>query len=239
MSQFARTALLIGDQAIDRLKNAHVAVLGVGGVGGACTEALARAGVGQISLFDADTVSLSNINRQIIALHSTVGQPKVEVLRSRILDIHPEAVVHAHAVFYSAENAADYPLDPYDYIVDAIDTVTSKALLIELAYQKNIPIISCMGAGNKLDATRFEVSDLYATSVCPLAKAMRGILKKRGVPALKVVYSKEEPLKPQQVHTEHGRHLPGSMPYVPPVAGMIAAGEVIKDLCCLHRQSPA
>ncbi len=218
-----RTAAVIGGGACNILKSSRVAIFGVGGVGGNAAEALARAGIGRIDLFDGDIVNLSNINRQLIALHSTVGQKKVEVMRVRILDINPDCEVHTNCVFYLPENAADFPLDGYDYIVDAIDTVSAKLELAVRAQSANVPIISAMGAGNKLDPTAFTVSDIYKTDTCPLARVMRRELKARGVKKLKAVWSREVAVK-----TENGTV--GSMPYVPGVAGYIIAGEVIKDL---------
>ncbi len=218
-----RTAAVIGGGACNRLKNAKIAIFGVGGVGGNAAEALARAGIGSIDLFDGDTVNLSNINRQLIALHSTVGKRKVDVMRERILDINPDCLVNANFVFYLPENANDFPLDAYDYIVDAVDTVAAKLELTVRADAAGIPIISAMGAGNKLDPTAFTVSDIYKTDTCPLARVMRRELKARGVKHLKAVWSRETAVK-----TEGGTV--GSMPYVPGVAGYIIAGEVIKDL---------
>ena len=230
VEEFSRSALLMGDEKMAKLQKAHVAVFGVGGVGAACCEALARGGVGKMTIFDDDVVSLSNINRQFVALHSTLGMKKAEVMRRRILDINPAAIVEAHCVFYGEENAADYPLDGFDYIVDCIDTVSSKLLLIRLAHEQQIPIISALGAGNKMDPTRFQVADISQTSVCPLAKVIRTQLRKIGISRHKVVFSTETPLKPQTVLNQAGRHLPGSLSFVPPVMGMILAGEVIKDL---------
>ena len=231
MSEFSRSALLLGDEAIEKLRKAHVAVFGVGGVGAACAEALARGGVGQITLVDDDDVSLSNINRQFVALHSTVGQKKAEVMKARILDINPNAVVHARCEFFSAETVGAFDFSAYDYIVDAIDTVSSKILLIETAHQMNVSMISALGAGNKMDPTRFQAADLYETSVCPLARALRSQLKKRGILKHRVVYSTEPPMATKEVICENGRHLPGSLSFVPPVMGMILAGEAIKTLC--------
>lgn len=230
MSEFSRSALLLGDAAMERLQKAHVAVFGVGGVGAACAEALARGGIGQMTLVDDDEVSLSNINRQFPALHSTLGQKKAEVMQARILDINPRAAVHARCEFFSAETADAFDFSAYDHIVDAIDTVSSKLLLIERAHQMHIPIISALGAGNKMDPTRFQAADLYETSVCPLARVLRSQLKKRGILAHRVVYSTEPPLQPREILCENGRHLPGSLSFVPPVMGMILAGEVIKAL---------
>jgi len=228
--EFSRTAYVFGEDAIEKLNNAHVAVFGVGGVGGHICEALARAGVGQIDIFDKDTVSLSNINRQIIALHSTVGKPKVEVMKNRILDINPDCKVGANEVFYLPENADQFDLSEYDYIADAVDTVSAKLEIITRAYSLGIPVISAMGAGNKTDPTRFEVADIYDTSVCPLAKVMRKELKTRGVKKLKVVYSKEEPKKSGVIDSESGKAVPGSLPFVPSVMGLMMAGEIIKGL---------
>lgn len=230
--QFSRTAMLIGENAVDLLSKKHVAVFGVGGVGSFCVEALARAGVGELTLFDADTVDITNLNRQLIALHSTIGEPKTQVARLRALDINPDAIININTVFYSAENAESFDLTRFDYIIDAIDTVSSKLLLIERAANAAVPIISSMGTGNKLDPLRFEITDIYKTSVCPLAKVMRYELKKRGIKKLKVLYSKEEPIKPQfeAAGSPKGRHSPASISFVPSVAGLIIAGEVIKEL---------
>ncbi len=228
--QFSRTALLLGDGAIEKLKNSRVAVFGVGGVGGYVVEALARSGVGTLDLIDKDTVSVSNINRQIIALHSTIGQLKTEVAAARAKDINPDVVVHTHNVFYLPETAQEFDFSKYDYVVDAIDTVSGKIALVEQAKKSGTPIISSMGAGNKLDATAFEVADITKTSVCPLARVMRRELKKRGIEHLKVVYSKEEPLPSPLTDEESGKAIPGSIAFVPSVVGLIIAGEVIKDL---------
>ena len=245
--EFARTELLLGQLAMARLFSARVAVFGIGGVGSFAAEALARAGVGALDLFDDDKVCLTNINRQLIATHKTIGKKKVDVMRERILEINPKCAVTAHECFYGADNAEEYDLSVYDYIVDAIDTVSSKLLLIERAFQANVPVISCMGAGNKLDPTRFTIADIYSTSVCPLARVMRRELKKRGIPALKVVYSTEEAVKPletQELSCKSNcvcppgtkrtcsarRAVPGSVSFVPPVAGFILASEVVKDI---------
>lgn len=228
--RFIRTAAVLGADSIEKLKAAKVAVFGVGGVGGHIAEALARAGVGTIELFDRDEVSESNINRQIVALHSTLGRDKVEVMKERILDINPDAVVKTHKVFYLPENADDFSLESYDYIADAIDTVSAKIELICRAEALNIPIISAMGAGNKLDPSAFRVADIYKTSVCPLAKVMRRELKLRGVKKCTVVYSKEESVKPQFFNDEGGKPNVGSLPFVPSVMGLIMAGEIIKNL---------
>ena len=229
--EFIRSAMLLGEDAIERLTAAKVAVFGVGGVGGYVCEALARAGVGELHLFDNDVVSLSNINRQIIALQSTVGRPKVEMMRERILDINPDCRVVAHQVFYLPENADDFPLSEFDYVADAIDTVSAKIELAVRATASNIPIICAMGTGNKLDATRFCVTDLSKTSGCPLARVMRRELKARGITHLKVVYSTEEAKKPISLNEEEGVRIPpASLPYVPPVAGLLMAGEIICEL---------
>ncbi|MBQ8416447.1 MAG: tRNA threonylcarbamoyladenosine dehydratase [Clostridia bacterium] len=230
--ELSRTAMLLGEDAIERLKNARVAVFGIGGVGGYVCEALVRSGVGAIDLFDSDTVSLSNINRQIIALHSTVGKQKTEAMKERILDINPACRVTAHNVFYLPENADSFPLDPYDYIADAVDTVSAKIELAVRAKEAGVPLISAMGTGNKLDPTRFSVTDLSKTSGCPLARVMRRELKARGITHLKVVYS-TEPAAPLSILPEkeiNGRTPPASLSFVPPVAGLILAGEIIKDL---------
>ena len=229
--RFSRTKMLIGDVSLEKLNNSRVAVFGVGGVGGYVVEALARAGVGKIDLIDNDTVSVSNINRQIIALHSTVGRPKTEVMSERIKDINPEIKVECINKFVLPENIDEFDFSAYDYIVDAIDTVSGKLAIIEKAYFLCKPVISSMGTGNKLDPTRFEITDINKTSVCPLARVMRYELKKRGVKKLKVLYSKEEPLKPFDAETnEKGKAIPGSISCVPSVAGLIIASEVIKDL---------
>lgn len=219
--QLARTELLIGKKAIDTLKKSRVAVFGVGGVGGYVVEALVRSGIGEIDLIDNDTVCLSNLNRQIIATRKTIGKYKVNVMKDRILEINPEAIVHTHICFFLPETANEFDFKNYSYVVDAIDTVTGKLQIIEQAKKANIPVISAMGAGNKLDPTRFVVSDIYKTRVCPLAKVMRRELRKRGIEQLKVVYSTEEAKKNQ---------IPGSIAFVPSVAGLIVAGEVVRDL---------
>ena len=228
--QFSRTALLIGEEGVEKLKNSKVAVFGVGGVGGYVVEALARSGVGALELIDKDTVSESNINRQIIALHSTVGRLKTEVMAERVKDINPDCKVSVRNLFYLPETAGEFDFSSYDYVVDAIDTVSGKIALIEQAKKANVPVISSMGAGNKLDPTAFEVADITKTSVCPLARVMRRELKKRGVEHLKVVYSKEEPLPSALIDAESGKPIPGSIAFVPSVVGLILASEVIKDL---------
>ena len=232
--QFLRTQMLLGTDAIETLQKSRVAVFGIGGVGGYTVEALARSGIGAIDLIDHDTVSISNINRQILATHSTVGLPKVEAAERRILDINPACVVRTHPVFYTPETADQFDFREYDYIVDAIDTVTGKLQLVQAAMAANTPIICCMGTGNKLDASAFEVSDISKTTMCPLARIMRKELGKRGIKHLKVVYSKEEALMPTGWEEEAAalgkRQIPGSVAFVPGTAGLILAGEVIKDL---------
>lgn len=223
-NRFSRTEMLLGAEAIERLAGARVAVFGVGGVGGYVVEALVRSGVGMLDLIDNDTVNLTNINRQIIALQSTVGKYKVDVAKERALDINPEVKVNVYRTFYLPENAAEFHFEDYDYVVDAIDTVTGKLMLAEQAKAAGTPIISSMGAGNKLDPTAFRVADIYETKVCPLAKVMRRECKKRGIERLKVVYSEEEAIN-------CGRSTPGSVAFVPSVVGLIIAGEVVKDLC--------
>lgn len=220
---FSRTEMLIGADSVKTLKTKKVIVFGVGGVGSAAVEALARAGVGSISLVDNDTVNVTNINRQLIATHSTVGRPKTEVAKERVLDINPNAEVTCFNLFFTPENAGNINLEDYDYIIDAVDTVTAKIHIICEAERLGVPVISSMGTGNKLDPSAFTVADIYKTSVCPLARVMRTELKKRGVKKLKVVYSEEQPQRA-------GNRTPASISFVPPVAGFIAAGEVIKDL---------
>ncbi len=227
---FSRTTALLGQDAVEKLKNARVIVFGVGGVGGFVVEALARSGVGHIDVVDNDKVSLSNINRQIIALHSTVGRWKTDVIKERVLDINPNTVVHTHNTFYLPERADEFDFSAYDYVVDAIDTVSGKISIIERAAATNTPVISAMGAGNKLDATAFEVSDIAKTSVCPLARVMRRELKKRGIEHAKVVYSTETAKESALKDEETGKSVPGSIAFVPSVMGLIIAGEVIKDL---------
>lgn len=232
-NQFSRTELLLGNAALEKLQKARVAVFGVGGVGGYAVEALARAGIGAIDLIDNDCFSLSNLNRQLLATHKTVGKYKVEVAAERVAEINPECQVRAHKTFFLPENAAQFDFSQYDYVVDAIDTVAGKIGLVVAAKEAGVPIVSVMGAGNKLDAAAFEVADIYKTSVCPLAHVMRKELRKRGIEHLKVVYSKEKPLKPCETIADDNsarRQIPGSVSFVPPVAGLIAAGEVIKDL---------
>ena len=226
----SRAELLLGDEALEKLRSARVALFGIGGVGSFAAEALARGGVGHITLVDGDTVSITNINRQLIALHSTVGKEKTAVMAERIADISPETEVETYPVVYGAENRDLLDFSTYDYVIDAIDTVTSKLILIEEAKKAGVPVISCMGTGNKFHPERFEVTDISKTSVCPLAKVMRKELKVRGIKNVKVVYSKEEPQKPA-ASTETGkRQIPGSLSFVPPVAGLLLAGEVIRHI---------
>lgn len=230
---FSRTALLLGEDALQKLKNCRIAIFGLGGVGGYCLEALARSGVGAFDLIDNDVVDITNINRQILALRSTVGKSKTEVAAERVHDINPDAEVNIFNVFFGAESADKFDFSRYDYVVDAIDTVSSKVLLALRAQEAGVRIISCMGTGNKLDPTAFEVTDIYKTSVCPLARAMRSLLKRAGVKSLKVVYSKELPAGVDNSAAEKrpsGRPAPASCAFVPSVAGLIMAGEVIKDI---------
>ena len=232
--EFSRMGLLLGEEALSRLEGARVAVFGLGGVGGYTVEALARAGIGKLDLIDSDTVSLSNRNRQILATRSTLGLPKTEAAKQRVLDINEEAQVTTWELFYNADTADMIDLGMYDYIVDAIDTVTAKLLLIQRAYEAGTPIISCMGTGNKLDPTAFQVTDISKTSMCPLARVMRKELGKRGIKHLKVVYSQEEAMTPHGAEEEMAalgkRQIPGSVSFVPGAAGLILAGEVIRDL---------
>ena len=253
MTQFSRTELLLGKDAMQKLSESRVAVFGVGGVGGYVCEALVRSGVGAFDLIDDDKVCLTNLNRQIIATRKTVGKYKVDVMKERILDINPDADVRIHKCFFLPENANEFPFGEYDYVVDAVDTVTAKIELVMQAQKMHVPIISSMGAGNKLDGSQFRVADIYKTKVCPLAKVMRHELKKRGVKMLKVVYSEEMPTRPIEdmaiscrtncicpPGAEHKcterRDIPGSVAFVPSVAGLIIAGEVVKDLCRDYRQ---
>lgn len=221
-NRFSRTEALLGEQAMEKLKKARVAVFGIGGVGGHVVEALVRSGVGAVDIVDSDKVCLSNLNRQIIATESSIGKYKVDVMKERILDINPEAVVNVHKCFYLPETKDEFDFSQYSYVVDAVDTVTAKIQLVMEAEEAGVPIISSMGAGNKLDPTAFQVADIYKTSVCPLAKVMRRELKKRGIKKLKVVYSREQPVVKNAV--------PASVAFVPSVVGLIIAGEVIKDL---------
>ncbi|WP_027308027.1 ThiF family adenylyltransferase [Caloramator sp. ALD01] len=233
LEPFSRTELLIGREALEKLKNSKVAVFGVGGVGSFAVEALARGGVGSLVLIDKDDICITNINRQIHATTKTVGRPKVEVMAERIKDINPSCQVITYKTFYNKDTAEELLKDDYDYVIDAIDTVSSKIDLVVKCKEKNIPIISSMGAGNKLDPTKFEVSDIYKTSVCPLAKVMRSELKKRGVKDLKVVYSRETPIRRnnnEQIEEKQRKQIPASISFVPSVVGLIIAGEVIKDI---------
>lgn len=232
---FSRTAMLLGEEGVEKLAQSRVAVFGIGGVGGYVVEALVRAGVGAIDIIDNDDVCESNLNRQIIATRSNMGRRKVDACEERIRDINPECRVNKSACFYLPQTAGDFRFEEYSYVVDAIDTVTGKIQLVMQAKEAGVPIISCMGTGNKLNPTQLEVADIYKTSVCPLAKVMRRELKKRNIDKLKVVYSKEEPKKPDvpQPLEEDGtlkRSIPGSVSFVPSVAGLIIASEVIKDL---------
>ena len=232
--QFLRTRMLLGDTAMERLENARVAVFGIGGVGGYTVEALARGGIGSIDVIDSDTVGLSNLNRQLLATHSTLGMLKVEAARQRILDINPQCQVRTYPVFYTPETADGFDFREYDYIVDAIDTVTGKLALVQRAVEAGTPIICCMGTGNKLDAAAFEVSDISRTTMCPLARVMRKELAKRGIRHLKVVYSREEAMTPTGWEEEAAaigkRQIPSSVSFVPGAAGLLLAGEVIKDI---------
>lgn len=252
LNQFSRTELLLGKEAMEKLSKSRVAIFGIGGVGGYVCEALVRSGVEAFDLIDDDKVCLTNLNRQIIATRSTVGKYKTQVMKDRILDINPNADVRIHQCFFLPENADDFPWDEYDYIVDAVDTVTAKIALVMKAQEKNIPIISSMGAGNKLDGSQFKVADIYKTKVCPLAKVMRRELKKRGIKKLKVVYSEEQPTRPIEdtssscknhcicppgaTHkcTER-RDIPGSVAFVPSIVGLIIGGEVVKDLAAKQK----
>lgn len=236
--RFLRTEMLLGKEAMEKLSHARVAVFGVGGVGGYCVEALARCGIGTLDLIDHDVVSMTNINRQIHATTKTLGRYKVEVAAERCLEINPDILVHSHHLFYGSETSNALNWSDWDYIVDAIDTVSGKIELVLQAKEKGIPIISSMGAGNKLNPTGFEVADIYETSVCPLAKVMRKELRSRGVEKLKVVYSKETPIKPaapeEMDDNKRNKHLPGSVSFVPSVVGLILAGEVVRELVELY-----
>ncbi len=231
MNQFSRTEILIGKECLDKLKSSRIAIFGIGGVGGYAAEALVRSGIGAIDIIDNDTVAETNLNRQIYALHSTIGQYKVDVAEKRILDINPNVKIKKYKTFYTPETKSEFDFTDYDYVVDAIDTVVGKLSLIEEAKKANVPIICAMGAGNKLDPTRFEVADISKTSVCPLARVIRTELKKRKISGVKVVYSKEPPIKPAVSKEETVKHqIPGSTAFTPAVAGLIIAGEVVKDL---------
>lgn len=231
-NQFTRMELILGSDAMEKLFSAHVIIFGIGGVGSFVAEALARAGIGAIDLVDSDTVNVTNINRQIIALHSTIDRKKVDVMCERILDINPRAKVNKHDIFFSEDNTQYFDFNKYSYIIDAIDTVSAKLTLIKICKMNGIPIISSMGTGNKLDPTQLTVADIYATSVCPLARVMRHELRKLGIESLKVVYSKEEPKRIVTDTDENSlkRAIPGSVSFVPSVAGLILAGEVVKDI---------
>lgn len=230
-SQFLRSEMLLGADSTKKLKSKSVILFGLGGVGSYTAEALARAGIGRITVVDNDCVSVSNLNRQLCALHSTIGKPKVEVVKERILDINPECEVTALKNFYLPENSDEFELEKYDYIADAIDTVSAKINLAQKSQELNIPMISCMGTGNKLDASRFMISDIFKTAGCPLCRVMRTELRKRAVKHLCVVWSPEEPLKPAKTDEESNkRQTPGSLPFVPGVAGLIMAGKIITDL---------
>lgn len=233
-SQFSRTEILLGSTAMGRLQKARVAVFGIGGVGGYAVEALARSGIGTLDLFDHDTVSLTNINRQILATHDTVGMQKVDAAKARILSINPNAVVNTHPVFYTPDTAGDFDFSVYDYIIDAIDTVTGKLCIIQNALAANVPVISCMGTGNKLDPSQLQIADISKTTICPLARIMRKELRKRGITHLKVVYSTEKALTPVGAEEEAAalgkRTIPGSTAFVPGAAGLLLAAEVIRDL---------
>lgn len=247
LNQFSRTQLIFGAEGMERLRRARVAVFGIGGVGGYTVEALARSGVGTLDLIDDDRICLTNLNRQILAMRKTVGQNKVDVAEQRILEINPAAVVHTYKTFYTPQTAGQFDFTLYDYVVDAIDTVTGKLVLVERAQSAGTPVISCMGTGNKVDASAFEVADIYETSVCPLARVMRRELKRRSILHLKVVYSKEPAITPIEDmaiscrnhcicppgtarRCTQRRQVPGSNAFVPAVAGLLLAGEVIKDL---------
>ena len=229
MNEFSRMKLLITEDEMEKIKNLHVAIFGIGGVGGYAVESLARCGVEELTLIDKDIVDATNINRQIIALHSTIGQPKVEIMKKRILDINPNTKVNTFKTFYNRDTVNNFDLSAFSYIVDAIDTISSKLLLIEQANKSKTKIISAMGAANKTDPTKFEVADIYKTSVCPLAKVMRRELKKRNIKSLKVVYSKEEASKPENSDPTQRKVTNGSFSFVPPVVGFILASEIINE----------
>lgn len=240
ITQFSRTELLIGAEYVEKLKHSRVAVFGLGGVGGYVAEALARAGVGALDLVDNDKVSLSNINRQILALHSTIGMPKIEAAKQRLLDINPDLKIVCHNCFYLPENADDFDFKQYDYVADAIDTIAGKIALVQRATEANTPIICAMGAGNKLNACGFKIADISKTSVCPLAKVMRQELRKRGINHFKAVYSEEPALTPLgAAEDSNKRQTPGSISYVPAVAGLLMAGEIIKDILTKNSREAA
>jgi len=231
--EFTRTEMLVGNKGMNKLSSAHVIVFGIGGVGGHAAEALVRSGVGEITLVDFDMISVSNINRQIIALHSTVGKYKVDVMAERLKDINPDIKIHPLRTFFTAENKDEFDFNRYDYIVDAIDTVTSKIELIKCAKKSDTPIICSMGAGNKLDPTKFEVADISKTSVCPLARVIRQKLKELNIKDVKVVFSTEPPVKPHfSIEDKNKKNPPASCAFTPSVAGLIMAGEVVKDIVC-------
>lgn len=231
INQFSRTELLLGKENMEKLKNARVAVFGIGGVGGHCTLALARSGIGAIDLIDNDVISVTNINRQAVAFLSTIGKPKTEVMQNMIADINPQAKVTVKNIFFLPENSKSFDFSQYDYVIDAIDTVAGKIALVECANAAGVPVISSMGAGNKLDPTAFRVADIYDTKVCPLARVMRRELRARGIESLKVVYSEEKAMTPLPSEEASGkRQTPGSVSFVPSVAGLIMAGEVVKDI---------
>lgn len=239
LNQFSRTELLLGGQAMEKLKNSRIAIFGLGGVGSFVAEALCRSGIYNFDIFDNDTVCLTNLNRQLIATQHTIGRLKTEALKQRLLDINPNANIVMHSVFYMPENADNFPFEIYDYVVDAVDTVTAKLEIISRAHKASVKVISSMGAGNKLDPSAFEVADISETSICPLAKVMRRELRKRNINKLKVVYSKEEPKTPivsEELATSVRRQIPGSVAFVPSVAGLIIAGEVIKDLADINKK---
>lgn len=236
LEQFARTELLLGEEAMERLARSRVAVFGIGGVGGYVCEALVRSGIGAFDLIDDDKVCITNLNRQIIATRKTVGRYKTDVMKERMLEINPDVKVRVYKRFVLPENVEEFPFEEYDYVVDAVDTVTAKIAVVLQAQKKEVPVLSCMGAGNKLDAGVFQVTDIYKTEMCPLAKVMRRELKKRGVRKLKVVYSKEQPIAPRAAREDmpdsgkKRRAVPGSVSFVPSAAGLILAGEVVKDI---------
>ncbi|NLC33573.1 MAG: tRNA threonylcarbamoyladenosine dehydratase [Clostridiales bacterium] len=250
MNQFSRSELLFGQIGMQKIAQSRIAVFGIGGVGGAAAEALVRSGIGAIDVFDADTISLSNLNRQVIATHKTIGRDKIDVMKERLLGINPNLLIKAVKLFYLPENANQVDLSLYDYIVDAVDTVKAKLELVVRAWQLQIPIISAMGAGNKLDATKLVVCDIYKTSGCPLARVMRSEMRKRGIPKLKVVYSTENPIKPIYSRDADGykpdvsqadsllnkssrRVTPGSSSFVPPMMGLIIAGEILREIAAI------
>lgn len=236
LNEFSRMEILLGEESVEKLASSRVAVFGLGGVGSYAAEALARCGIGGLTLVDHDTISLTNINRQLYALHSTLGKTKIQIAKERIHDISPDILVHTYEMFYNEESADLFHMNEYNYVVDAMDTVSAKLLLIERAKQAKIPVISCMGTGNKLDPLRFEITDISKTSVCPLAKVMRTELRRRGIKKVKVLYSKERPIKNTVKNHEKkentDRPVPGSIAFVPSVAGLCIASEVVKDLLC-------